>query len=111
MREASLRPVTAPAGTDVLAAIGGIDLPGGESHPELAHGALGPEPRGEAARPMPAPERIPGERDASTLTHREAGAVSGQFAGADIPSAEPRDWLDERTARERAKEGGGRKDS
>jgi hypothetical protein len=50
---------------------------------------------------------IPGERDPSTLTHREPAAVSGQFAGADIPSEPPDGWLDERTANEHAREGGG----
>jgi hypothetical protein len=55
---------------------------------------------------QPFHEPIPGERDPSTLTHREAGAVSGQFAGADIPP-QPPDWLDRRTAFEHALEGGG----
>lgn len=49
---------------------------------------------------------IPGERDPANLTHREPGAVGGQFAGGDIP-AQKADWLDDRTARERAREGGG----
>ena len=49
---------------------------------------------------------IPGERDPSNLTHREPGAVSGQFAGGDIPG-EAADWLDDRTAHDRAREGGG----
>jgi hypothetical protein len=51
---------------------------------------------------------IPGERDPTTLTHREPGAVGGQFAGADMPSPDPKAWLDERTAREHAREGGGK---
>jgi hypothetical protein len=51
---------------------------------------------------------IPGERDPSTLTHREPGAVGGQFAGADIPSPNQKEWLDDRTAREHAREGGGK---
>jgi hypothetical protein len=51
---------------------------------------------------------IPGERDPSTLTHREPGAVGGQFAGADIPAPNPKEWLDDRTAREHAREGGGK---
>lgn len=49
---------------------------------------------------------IPGERDPSNLTHREPGAISGQFSGGDIPAAAS-DWLDERTSHERAREGGG----
>ena len=55
---------------------------------------------------QPPHDPIPGERDLKTLTHREPGAVSGQFAGADIPS-QPPDWLDRRTAYEHALEGGG----
>ena len=51
---------------------------------------------------------IPGERDATTLTHREPGAVGGQFNGADVPSPDAKAWLDERTAREHAREGGGK---
>ena len=51
---------------------------------------------------------IPGERDPSTLTHREPGTMGGQFAGADVPSPDPKNWLDERTAREHTREGGGK---
>lgn len=50
---------------------------------------------------------IPGERDPGNLTRREPGAVSGQFAGADIPPSDHQDWLDEVTAIEHAREGGG----
>jgi hypothetical protein len=107
MREAAMRPVTGPASTDVLAAIGGINLPGNESHPELTAQASGPAHGGDAPGPIQKPEIIPGERDPSTLTQREPGAVSGQFAGADIPADEPRGWLDERTLQERIREGGG----
>jgi len=55
---------------------------------------------------QPAHDPIPGERDPTTLTHREPGAVSGQFAGADIPPQPPA-WLDRRTAFEHRLEGGG----
>jgi hypothetical protein len=98
MREAAMRPVAGPASTGTLAAIGGTDLPGHEAHPELAGGAPG------AAAPH---EIIPGERDATTLTHREPGAVSGQFAGADIPPGAPPDWMADATRRDRELEGGG----
>jgi hypothetical protein len=54
-------------------------------------------------------ERIPGEREVNTLTHREPGAMAGQFSGADIPAASPPDWLDEDTTLERVREGGGNK--
>lgn len=53
-------------------------------------------------------EPIPGERDPENLTSRESGSVGGQFTGADIPSADHLEWLDETTANERVREGGGR---
>ena len=96
MRAASLRPLAGPAGTDDLAAIGGLEVPAHEAHPEL-----GPETSAAALEP------IPGERDATTLTHREAGAVGGRFAGADTPSPDRDTWIDESTAREHRREGGG----
>ena len=49
---------------------------------------------------------IPGERDPGNLTGREKGAVSGQFAGADIPQDSHLPWLDTATAEEHAREGG-----
>ena len=95
-----MRPVTGPASTKTLSAIGGLQVPGREPHapPAMAHPASG------AGSPH---ELIPGERDASTLTHREAGAVGGRFAGADIPASAPQEWIDEQTALEHAREGGG----
>ena len=62
MRAAALRPITGPASVDDLAAIGGLEVPAHESHPELA-----PPPAGSTREP------IPGERDATTLTHRQPG--------------------------------------
>jgi hypothetical protein len=62
MRAGAMRPVTGPASTDTLAANGGLELPGHE------------EVEGRLDTEAPAPEPIPGERDASTLTHREPGA-------------------------------------
>jgi hypothetical protein len=104
MREAATRPIAGPASTDTLAAIGGLDVPGREPH---AHDPGSPS-RGGAASHGGESALIPGERDASTLTHREPGAVGGQFAGADIPAASPQGWMDERTASDHAHEGGGR---
>jgi hypothetical protein len=101
MHDAAMRPVSGPASTDSLAASGGLEIPGRESHPELAHTAPADS---SAHHPH---EMIPGERDATTLTHREPGAVGGRFAGADVPSPDPHEWLDEQTAREHALEGGG----
>jgi hypothetical protein len=103
MRTAAMRPVTGPASTDTLAAGGGLDVPGRESHPELAPASADRGAPGAGAHH----EIIPGERDATTLTHREAGAIGGQFSGGDIPSPDPSAWLDEETAFEHAREGGG----
>ena len=97
MRAASIRSVTGPASSDTLAAIGGLDVPAHETHPELA-----PAPDDCAREP------IPGERDATTLTHREPGAIGGQFSGADTPSPDAQSWMDAETAHEHVREGGGR---
>ena len=50
---------------------------------------------------------IPGERDPHNLTHRQPGAASGQFAGADIPQADHLEWMDDKTVVDRLHEGGG----
>ncbi len=97
MRDAALRPLADGGGATTRAAGGGLDVPGREP------GSTTPLSR---AANEPESSLIPGERDASTLTHREAGAVSGQFAGADIPATPPA-TVDERTALEHAREGGG----
>jgi hypothetical protein len=52
-------------------------------------------------------EPIPGERDASTLTHREPGAIGGRFSGADTPSSASRALMDDETLRLHRLEGGG----
>jgi hypothetical protein len=49
---------------------------------------------------------IPGARDASTLTHRQPGAIGGDPYGADIPPVPPQ-WEDPETCREHEREGGG----
>jgi hypothetical protein len=49
---------------------------------------------------------IPGERDPTTLTHREPGAMGGRLTGEDVPSPDPSVVLDEKTAREHRREGG-----
>lgn len=51
-------------------------------------------------------ERIPGERDATTLTHRQPGAMGGEAYGADIP-VQPPQWQDEAGTREYERDGGG----
>lgn len=50
-------------------------------------------------------EMIPGERDATTMTYREPGAIGGRPNGADIPPVPP-DWEDQATRREHELEGG-----
>jgi hypothetical protein len=97
MQRASMLPLGGPARPDTLAASGGLEVPGGDP---AASAALAPTPR---AHP---PERIPGERELDTLTHREPGAIGGRFNGADIP-AEPPHWVNDDLARERAAEAGG----
>lgn len=101
MQRAAMHAVDGPASTSVLAAGGGLEVPAREAD---ASAALSPGPDAGARRPE---ERIPGEREADTLTHREPGAVSGQFSGADIPAGMPQRWLDDETAFQHAKEGGG----
>jgi hypothetical protein len=51
-------------------------------------------------------EMIPGEYDASTLMHREPGAIGGRPNGVDIPPVPP-EWEDDTTRREHELEGGG----
>ena len=106
MRSAAMHPIIGPADPNVAAG-GGLAVPGGEAHPELAAQAPSSEHGGDAPG-SPAPrEPIPGERDPSTMMHREPGAVGGQFAGATVPSPDTHDWMDDRTAQEHAREGGG----
>jgi hypothetical protein len=95
MRLAALRPVRGPASTNTLAAGGGLELPGLEAHVPHA------DPAGSGLEP------IPGERDATTLTHREPGAIGGSFTGADIPSPDRSNWMDPVTSHQHEIEGGG----
>lgn len=96
MRRSAMSPVDGPAGTDDLAAGGGLELPGREPHPEAAG-----HRRADEAR-----ELIPGERETDTITHREPGAMGAPFNEGGLLSSR-RDWLSEDTAIERAREGGG----
>ena len=95
MRAASMTPTTGDASTDSLAASGGLNVPGHDTH-----------------RPVTVPtesavhEPIPGERDSTTLTHREVGAM-GTYSGAELPSADTGARLDQQTAHDRTLEGGG----
>ena len=95
MRAASMTPVTGGASTDSLADSGGLNVPGRDVHRPLT------VPTQSAV-----PEPIPGERDPTTLTHREAGAM-GSYTGAELPSPRPGAVLDQETANDRILEGGG----
>ena len=97
MRAASMRPVTGAPNTDALASIGGVNVPGRDPASSA---------RIDVDTVAPAREPIPGERDASTLTHREPGAIGAAF-GAGTPSPDTHTWLDEATAHDRMIEGGG----
>lgn len=98
MRAASMRPVTGPAATSVQGAGGGLELPGREKQD-------GPVPIVGADRAR-THEPIPGERDGTTLTHRQVGAMSTSN-GEELPAGEA-GAMDERTRREHVREGGGR---
>jgi hypothetical protein len=99
MRSAAMHPVVGPAATADLAAGGGLEVPGRD--PQAASDLA------EAMSPVHRHEPIPGERDRDNLTHREPGAVGGQFSGGDVPAPARGEWMDDRTAAEHALEGGG----
>ena len=98
MRAAASRPVSGPAATSTLAAGGGLELPGGERRDDaLTVGINEPHPH----------EPIPGERDETTLTHREVGAIGGAFNGEDNVTSNVDTLLDDQVRRELVREGGG----
>ena len=108
MRAASMRPLSGPGSTDTVAAIGALDVPGRETHPAVAAHPQSSSPMATTSAPgHPHREAIPGERAVTTLTHREPGAVGSGFAGANVPSPDRHAWMDETTAAEHWKEGGG----
>jgi hypothetical protein len=96
MVSAAHKTVHGPASSDRKAAIGGLEVPIGDT-----------APADDATATDAASALIPGAREGDTLTHREAGAIGGLFTGGDIPAAAS-PWLDDRTAREHRAEGGGR---
>ena len=83
------------AATDVLAASGGLNVPGDDRRASSI----------TVPTTAPHPEHIPGERDPSNLTRSQPGAMGSLF-NADLP-AEP-STLAEETRHERAMEGGDR---
>jgi hypothetical protein len=100
MQAASERAIGGPAATDVLAAGGGLELPGREK-------SAGP-PHVVGMDRTALHEPIPGEHDGTTLTHREPGAMGGAFNGADNVTSVPASVADDQTLREWIREGGGR---
>lgn len=100
MRVDSMLPVSGPASTDMLAAAGGLNVPGDE-------------PQSSAALTLnlsvtnPTPELITGAYEPDTATHRQPGAIGGRFNGEDSAGLDSYQELDERTAEERRREGGG----
>jgi hypothetical protein len=73
-------------------------------------------PGPEAVRPVTADRRhdsapppIPGERDPTTLTTREPGAIGGRFNGADLPPLREDQTLDEAERQDRRLEAGGKR--
>lgn len=99
MRAAALRPVSGPAATTTLAAGGGLELPGRQ--PTTGTSAVVGIDRAAPHEP------IPGEYDATTLTHREPGAMGGAFNGADTVSNGVDATLSDEDRRELIREGGG----
>lgn len=57
--------------------------------------------------PETPPQPIPGEHDVSTLTHRQPGAMGGQFNGADALPVPDEVEADAATREEWARDGGG----
>ena len=99
MRRAAALPVSGPASTDVLAAGGGLEMPGRERAGAADAATV------EQGAHAGTQEIIPGAREADTQTHREAGAIGGQFSGMDLPPSDAGS-LDDRTAAEHLREGG-----
>jgi len=97
MRAAAMRPVIGPASTDVLAANGGLNVPGGDPAAVSEH---------DVPTTASVYEPIPGEYDRTTATSREPGAMGTMFGDA-TPSPDRYAWLDEATAHDRMLEGGG----
>jgi hypothetical protein len=95
MRQAAHEAVSAPSNMKELAAGGGLEVP--ESG--------GRAPAEEHLPETDASAMIPGAREADTLTHREPGAIGGQFNGSDIPATHT-SLLDTADAVEAYREGG-----
>jgi hypothetical protein len=97
MRRASELPTSGPAANDQVAASGGLDLPGGESHPTDA-----------AAPPGTTREPIPGEHDQTTFPPTEPAIVGTTGFGADLPITNDDPTVDSETAHRNRWEGGGK---
>jgi len=97
MRDAAHRTVSGPASSDSLAAGGGLEVPAAlASDDEDQHHRLDD---------TAASSLIPGARELDNLTHREPGAIGGNFNGSDIPVTHS-ELLDEADRVEAYREGG-----
>ena len=99
MRAAASRPISGQPASSTLAAGGGLELPGGERH----DGEVSTVGINEQTPHEP----IPGERDETTLTHREVGAIGGAFNGEDNVTSNVDSLMDDRVRQEVVREGGG----
>jgi hypothetical protein len=97
MRRAAELPTSGPAATDTVAASGGLDLPGHESHPTAP-----------ASSHAGAHEPIPGERDRTTLPPAEPATAGATGFGADLPAADADPTVDRAAADRNRWEGGGK---
>jgi hypothetical protein len=102
MRLDAMLPLS-PATSDALAAGGGLEVPGGEPQSPDVLAALTTALGVESVFPEP----IPGAYERDTAAPREPGGIGGRFNGADNTRVDPHRMLDERTAEEHRKEGGG----
>ena len=100
MRAAGMIPVAGAEGVDSVATAGGLEVPGHEPEGAARRAA-------ELQKTAPHPEPIPGAYEKDTAMSREPGSIGGHFNGEDASSADPHDLMDDRTIRERRREGGG----
>jgi hypothetical protein len=85
IREAAHRPVAGPASSERVAAGGGLEVPAASQGQPFQGPALS-SVEAHGMHETGASGLIPGARELDNLTHREPGAISGQFNGSDIPA-------------------------
>ena len=110
MRASAMRTISGPGAADFLAAGGGLDLPGidaSKGTSALNEGSPRTDPARLTPRLGPDHEPIPGERDVTNLTGSQTGTIGGGGAGAHNSSPNRATGVDDPTATERRREGGG----